>query len=110
MHGFLGGAYTDQDSPLQGESGEFVFFGVKMAQRLSESIAGISNSKGEEPARVEEANQFPAVERRRNPGLPLEQREKGEVAIFQELGKALTTSLQLEQVSAPGQLVAAAAG
>ncbi|HMI52953.1 MAG TPA: sensor domain-containing diguanylate cyclase [Candidatus Saccharimonadales bacterium] len=43
-------------------------------------------------------NQFPAVERRRNPAVPFEQREAGEVAVFQELGKALTSSLQLDQV------------
>src|SRR6266851_3955228 len=53
---------------------------------------------GKEPARVEEVNQFPAVERRRNPGVPSEQREAGEVAVFQALGKALTSSLQLDQV------------
>jgi diguanylate cyclase (GGDEF)-like protein len=47
---------------------------------------------------VEEVKQFPAVERRRNPGVPYEQREAGEVAVFQELGKALTSSLQLDQV------------
>ncbi|PYU03456.1 MAG: sensor domain-containing diguanylate cyclase, partial [Acidobacteria bacterium] len=42
--------------------------------------------------------QFPEVERRRNPGLPLDQREAGQLAVFQELGKALTSSLQLDQV------------
>jgi diguanylate cyclase (GGDEF)-like protein len=47
---------------------------------------------------VEEIKQFPAVERRRNPAVPYEQREAGEVAVFQELGKALTSSLQLDQV------------
>jgi diguanylate cyclase (GGDEF)-like protein len=47
---------------------------------------------------VDEVNQFPAVERRRNPAVSAEQREAGEVAIFQELGKALTSSLQLDQV------------
>src|SRR5229473_2820718 len=62
------------------------------------SIARLRLSKGEERARVEDVNQFPAVERRRNPGLPSEQREKGEIAVFQELGKALTSSLQLDQV------------
>jgi len=46
---------------------------------------------------VEEVKQFPAVERRRNVGTSSE-REKGEVAVFQELGKALTSSLQLDQV------------
>src|SRR5260370_9776123 len=56
------------------------------------------SSKGTGPPRVEENKQFPAVDRRRNPGLPGERREAGEVAVFQELGKALTSSLQLDQV------------
>jgi len=47
---------------------------------------------------VEDGKQFPAVERRRNSGVSDEQREAGEVAVFQELGKALTSSLQLDQV------------
>jgi len=47
---------------------------------------------------VEETKQFPVIERRRNPALPGERREAGEVAVFQELGKALTSSLQLDQV------------
>src|ERR1700676_3673615 len=48
--------------------------------------------------RVEDVKQFPAVERRRGAGGVGEQREAGEVAVFQELGKALTSSLQLDQV------------
>ena len=47
---------------------------------------------------MEEVKQFPDVERRRNAAVPYEQREAGEVAVFQELGKALTSSLQLDQV------------
>jgi len=47
---------------------------------------------------VEEVKPFPAVERRRNPALSSQQREAGELAVFQELGKALTSSLQLDQV------------
>ena len=47
---------------------------------------------------VEEIKQFPAVDRRRSPGVASEQREAGEIAVFQELGKALTSSLQLDQV------------
>jgi len=46
----------------------------------------------------DEIKQFPTVERRRNVGGPVERREAGEVAVFQELGKALTSSLQLDQV------------
>lgn len=55
-------------------------------------------TKGQVKPRVEEVKQFPAVERRRNLAVSFEQREAGEVAVFQELGKALTSSLQLDQV------------
>lgn len=47
---------------------------------------------------VEETKNFTGVERRRNPGVKPGQREAGEVAVFHELGKALTSSLQLDQV------------
>jgi len=47
---------------------------------------------------VEEGKQFPAVERRRSTTVVGEHREAGEVKVFQELGKALTSSLQLDQV------------
>src|SRR5262249_7449892 len=40
----------------------------------------------------------PAVERRRSATVPGQHREAGEVKVFQELGKALTSSLQLDQV------------
>ena len=47
---------------------------------------------------LDDLKQFPTVERRRNSGVAGERREAGEVAVFQELGKALTSSLQLDQV------------
>ena len=47
---------------------------------------------------MEEPKNFTGVERRRNPAVKLDQREAGEVAVFHELGKALTSSLQLDQV------------
>ncbi len=47
---------------------------------------------------MEEAKNFAGVERRRNPAVRVDQREAGEVAVFHELGKALTSSLQLDQV------------
>ena len=50
------------------------------------------------PLSVEEAKQFPVIERRRNATVPMDRREAGEVAVFHELGKALTSSLQLDQV------------
>ncbi len=57
----------------------------------------LENHEGRAYRGVEEVKQFPAVERRRNAGTASD-REKGEVAVFQELGKALTSSLQLDQV------------
>src|SRR5579871_1295957 len=45
-----------------------------------------------------ETNNFTGIERRRNPAARQEPRELGEVAIFHELGKALTSSLQLDHV------------
>src|SRR5258708_2153374 len=56
------------------------------------------NSKGQVQPNVEKVKPFPAVERRRNATVLSHQREAGELAIFQELGKALTSSLQLDQV------------
>lgn len=47
---------------------------------------------------MEEPKIFTGVERRRNPAVRVNQREAGEVAVFHELGKALTSSLQLDQV------------
>jgi diguanylate cyclase (GGDEF)-like protein len=41
---------------------------------------------------------FDGVERRRNSGAMMEASEGSEVAVFHELGKALTSSLQLDQV------------
>jgi diguanylate cyclase (GGDEF)-like protein len=45
-----------------------------------------------------DANSFNGIERRRNPGTFSDSRQSGEVAAFHELGKALTSSLQLDQV------------
>jgi diguanylate cyclase (GGDEF)-like protein len=56
------------------------------------------NLRNQVQSSVEEVKQFPAVDRRRNSAVPSEHREAGEIAVFQELGKALTSSLQLDQV------------
>jgi diguanylate cyclase (GGDEF)-like protein len=48
--------------------------------------------------KVADTNSFTGIERRRGPGVLGERREAGEVAVFHELGKALTSSLQLDQV------------
>ena len=45
-----------------------------------------------------DTNSFTGIERRRSSAAPVERREAGEVAVFHELGKALTSSLQLDQV------------
>jgi diguanylate cyclase (GGDEF)-like protein len=47
---------------------------------------------------VAKVENFSGVERRRNAPTRGEPREAGEVAVFHELGKALTSSLQLDQV------------
>jgi diguanylate cyclase (GGDEF)-like protein len=47
---------------------------------------------------VANTENFSGVERRRNAPTRGEPREAGEVAVFHELGKALTSSLQLDQV------------
>jgi diguanylate cyclase (GGDEF)-like protein len=47
---------------------------------------------------MEEIKNFAGVERRRTPSVQVTSREVGEVAVFHELGKALTSSLQLDQV------------
>ncbi len=47
---------------------------------------------------VSESKTFSGIERRRNPGGEVELPNATEVSIFHELGKALTSSLQLDQV------------
>ncbi len=46
---------------------------------------------------MQDPKHFGGIERRRN-AASVDQREAGEVAVFHELGKALTSSLQLDQV------------
>jgi diguanylate cyclase (GGDEF)-like protein len=48
--------------------------------------------------RASDGKPFAGVERRRSPGAVPEVTEVGEVNVFHELGKALTSSLQLDQV------------
>src|SRR3984893_5263127 len=52
----------------------------------------------EQRRQVTKTEHFSGVERRRSPAERGEQREAGEIAVFHELGKALTSSLQLDQV------------
>ena len=47
---------------------------------------------------VTKTENFSGVERRHSTASRGEQREAGEIAVFHELGKALTSSLQLDQV------------
>jgi len=108
LHTFLRGAYTDKDSLVFARSGRICVF-LEAPQGLGSLGSGPAGARGsvgkvrialagQESTSVEDVRQFPAVERRRNPAMPSDQREKGEVAVFQELGKALTSSLQLDQV------------
>src|SRR3981189_1410972 len=69
-----------------------------LRQTLGSVRAAGRNSKGQVQPNVEEVKPFPAVERRRNATGLSHQREAGELAIVQELGKALPSSLQLDQV------------
>ena len=48
--------------------------------------------------RSTDSKPFSGAERRHNPSPPPEVPESSEVAVFHELGKALTSSLQLDQV------------
>ena len=48
--------------------------------------------------KVTEPKPFNGVERRRNPAVRLDPRDFHEIAVFHELGKALTSSLHLDQV------------
>jgi diguanylate cyclase (GGDEF)-like protein len=49
-------------------------------------------------SRSPESKPFDGAERRRNPDVSVDIAEAGEVTVFHELGKALTSSLQLDQV------------
>jgi diguanylate cyclase (GGDEF)-like protein len=88
LRDFLHGAYTGGETQRVGSARGVVF---------SQGVAA-TKPYGIGPSSVEETKQFPVIERRRNPALPGERREAGEIAVFQELGKALTSSLQLDQV------------
>lgn len=61
-----------------------------------------TNAKQDEPERHERApdgqKAFEGVERRRTPRINVDLSEGSEVTVFHELGKALTSSLQLDQV------------
>ena len=54
---------------------------------------------GETIRRATDGKPFTGIERRRSPGIGLDLPENtNEVTVFHELGKALTSSLQLDQV------------
>ena len=55
-------------------------------------------SLGAPMTNVPESKPFEGVERRRNPAVPVEPVYGSEISVFHELGKALTSSLQLDQV------------
>jgi diguanylate cyclase (GGDEF)-like protein len=53
---------------------------------------------GERLRRASDSKPFDGVERRSTPGIQMDVPEGSEVTLFHELGKALTSSLQLDQV------------
>jgi diguanylate cyclase (GGDEF)-like protein len=64
----------------------------------SRPLLAASRAPQNQEANVAEPKPFNGIERRRNPAVRRDPRELGEVALFHELGKALTSSLQLDQV------------
>jgi diguanylate cyclase (GGDEF)-like protein len=67
--------------------------------RLPENpISADSPSSPEFRRRESDGKPFAGLERRRNPSAPPDIQEGTEVTVFHELGKALTSSLQLDQV------------
>ncbi|MGA9885300.1 MAG: sensor domain-containing diguanylate cyclase [Candidatus Acidiferrales bacterium] len=64
----------------------------------SESQDAKQAAAAEPERRSTDHKQFPAVERRRQTPVAVDLAEKSEVTVFHELGKALTSSLQLDQV------------
>jgi len=90
LRGLLTGDYTDQDWLVQ-------------VSKLGAPAGHLSWSVSHHPEKptsvsVEEIKQFPTVDRRRNPGVPSEQREAGEVAVFQELVRRSLLRCKLDQV------------
>src|SRR5208282_4695717 len=63
-----------------------------------ESQDASQQSSVERTRRATDAQPFEGVERRHNPSAIVEVPEGNEVTLFHELGKALTSSLQLDQV------------
>ncbi len=67
--------------------------------RLAEEPTSAKKSARHDPMRRgTDIKPFAGVERRRNPGVMPEVPESNELTVFHELGKALTSSLQLDQV------------
>lgn len=64
----------------------------------SESQDATLRSPSDRLRRASDSKPFEGVERRHSPGAPVAPSEGGEVNVFHELGKALTSSLQLDQV------------
>jgi len=66
-------------------------------QRLPEKLTPAKSSPSD-LRRATDVKPFSGIERRRHPSGPSEFPDGGEVTVFHELGKALTSSLQLDQV------------
>ncbi len=69
-----------------------------MSTLTSESNNPTKGIAEESMRRSTDARPFEGVERRRTPGVDMSIESSNEVTVFHELGKALTSSLQLDQV------------
>jgi len=69
--------------------------GLTVQKETQQPIPRQAASAPQAPA---DSKPFPGVERRRSPAIALDLAQGSEVTVFHELGKALTSSLQLDQV------------
>jgi diguanylate cyclase (GGDEF)-like protein len=72
--------------------------GSIMRELAEESTDARPFGPAEPSRRTADPKPFEGVERRRSPRIPVDTPESSEVTVFHELGKALTSSLQLDQV------------
>ncbi len=98
------------DAKVAGRQGDWTFGNSRgngiavgkwftIIQRLPSESQDAKQATPAEPARRStDLKAFPGVDRRRHTPVAVEIPEKSEVTVFHELGKALTSSLQLDQV------------
>jgi len=89
----IGLTAIEQESPLRGK--KTVHYNGNVAVQIPDMSSPDST---ERMRRATDPKPFEGVERRRSPASGAELIETNEVSVFHELGKALTSSLQLDQV------------